>query len=226
MMTLEEILDSVLLESGMDTESTYVGNSKDAVARLVNLANRSLANLAQWPWQALRRTWSFTLSTDTSYTLPDDFGFFVPDTMYNSNYLGPVNFPSDASDWHYLQSSSGGAGDRVRARFLGNVVEIYEPTSGDTMRVEYVSKYAVLDTGGTAKQRFTVDTDTPRINDELVTQDIIWRYKKLIGLDYQADLLETKALEQKLHGQDGAAQTITPGQMESTSYPYYNLWRP
>ena len=225
-MTLEEILDSVLLESGMDTETSYVGNSKDAVVRLVNLANRSIANLSVWPWQALRRTWSFTLSDDTQYTLPTDFGSFIPDTMYNSNYLGTVNFPTDASDWHFLQSSSGGTGSRVRARFIGDVVEIYEPTSGDTMRVEYRSKYPVLDSGGTAKQRFTVDSDTSRINDDLLTQDIIWRYKKLIGLDYQADLMECKSLEQTLKGQDGAAQTITPGQSAEFDGPYYNLWRP
>lgn len=225
-MTLSEILDTVLLESGMPTETSYADNDDDSVKRLVNIANRSLQKLARHPWQALRKTWTQTLTEATEYPLPDDWRAFVPDTMFTENHLWPVNFPTDEGQWAYLQASGTGAGPRVQCRILQGQLHVYQPVSGETLRVEYISKYPVLN-GTTYKEKFTADDDTCLLDDDLVSWDILWRYKKLMGHnDWQADLAECKALQIRLWGQDEGSQTIRPGYEMGDTTPYYNLWRP
>lgn len=226
-MTLKEIIDAILLESGVGTEASYATNSEDAHKRMLYLVNRSSTVLSRYEWQALRSTHEFTLSTDTSYPLPDDYKAFIPDTFYTENRLWNVNFPASASEWAYLQATSGGNGVRVRARLIGDTIRIYEPDSGETLRFEYLTKYPVLATDGTTKKaRFTADDDTFILDDELLIMDTIWRYKKLVGLeDWREDLAASKLYERRLKGQESGAQTITPSE-DWGSTPYYELWRP
>lgn len=225
--TLQQVLDTVLLESGMPTESAYADSDDDAVKRLVNLANRSVRQLAKHPWQAIRATYTFTLSSDTQYPLPADYRAFVPDTMYEANRVSPVDFPAGEGEWAYLKSSNSGSGPRTRVRLLGNVIEVHEPVSGETVRVEYLTDCPVLDTDGTTKKaRFDADTDTCLLDDDLLEMDIIWRYKKLMGLqDWQVDLAAFRAYESHLRGTESGAKTITPGE-GTFQTPYYDLWRP
>lgn len=224
-MTLSEILDTVQLECGLSTYDAYAEAADEAVKRLLYFANRSISNLSRYPWQALRKTYTFTLTDDTSYTLPGDYRALIQDTMYTDSHLWPVDFPANEAEWAYLQASSGGTGPQVRVRLLGNTLNIYEPTAGETIRVEYLSNTPVIASDNTRKEKFTADTDSPVLDSDLVTQDIIWRYKKLLGMDFTPDLAEFKSLERILRGQEAGAQTIRPHQPEGDS-PYYNLWRP
>lgn len=223
-LTLKNMLDAVMLEAGMDTEAEYATSDVDAVKRLMYLANRAVDTLAMWPWQALRKTYTFTLTSATSYALPEDFQALLPDTTYDDSTMFGVDIPADDSEWAYLQSQSAGSDYRVKARILGGTLRVYQPNAGDTVRLEYLSSFAVQDSGGTAKQRFTADTDTTKLDDELVIRDTLWRYKKLMGLEFETDLMETKAYEKTLHGMSGGSKTIIPCQRDSTG-PYYDLWR-
>lgn len=226
-LTLKNMLDAVLLESGVATETAYAASDDDEVKRLLYLANRSIETLSRYPWQVLRKTYEFTLTSETTYQLPSDFRSFVPDTMYTDSHLWPVDFPSDASDWAYLQASSGGNGIAVRMRLLGNQLEVYQPTSGEVIRVEYVSKHPVQAADESYKERFTADTDTCVLDDDMVVRDILWRYKKLMGhVDWQADLMEAEAQKRVLKGQEAGARTINPCSSDEATGPYYDLWRP
>lgn len=226
-MTLKEMLDEVMLLSGMPTETAYVGNGSDAIERLVSIANREAQRLAMYPWQALRKTYTFTLTTATAYTLPDDFRAFVPDTMYTDSHLEAVDFPTNQGEWAYLQASTGGTGTRVQVRLLGDRLNVYQPTSGEEIRVEYWTKYPVLAADGvTTKQYFTADTDTCVLSDELLIQKVLARHKRLHNLpDWQADQADADREERILKGQDAGSKSIGPCE-DSAGDPYYDLWRP
>jgi len=226
-MNLKSILDEVMLLSGMDTETVYATATEDAVKRLVSIANQSAATFAQYPWQALRSRYEFTMSTATTEELPDDYRAIIPDTMFVNGQAWTVDFPTDTIEWSYLVSATGGAGIRRKMRLLDGEIHIYQPTSGDTVSFEYLSIYPVLNSVGTAKQRFTADTDTWRLDDDLIIKDVLWRYKKLIGhTDWQIDLAGYKAYELAAKGHDKGAQTIVPGDAYGfTGEPYYELWR-
>lgn len=224
-LTLLQILDEVSLLSGVDTNTEYVENTTDAVRGMVSLANQSAGVLSLYPWQGLRARYSFDMTTDTSYSLPTDYRAFVPDSMYVDGQSWKVDFPTDTGEWSYLQSGSISAGAQYRMRLLGDHILINDPTSGDTVSFEYLSKYPILDTDLVAKQRFTVDTDTWRLNDQLIIMDILWRYKKLVGEgDWQVDLADFKAYELSIKGHDKGSQTLIPGEVVfDVPLSYYNI---
>lgn len=227
-LTLKQMLDEVLLLSGVDTETSYVDQGTAEVERLVSLANRSASDLALYPWQGLRSRYTFTLTTDTEYALPADYLAFIPNTMYANGEVIRADFPTETGMWSYLQASSGATGARYQMRLLDNMIQVFQPDSGQVMSFEYQSKYPVLSSGGTAKQRFTADTDTFRLDDELLIRDVLWRYKKLVGEpDWQVDLADFRKYEGYVKGQDKSAQTLQPCDgYGAYGEPYYNLWRP
>lgn len=227
-MNLAGMLDSVLLESGMDTESAYVAATDDAVLRLVYLANRAARSIAtNYDWQALIRTFTFSLTTETKYALPTDIRAFVADTAYADSYLFGVDMRTRPQLWRYLQVNTTGTGPRYRMRVFGDKIQVYQPQSGDEITFEYISDNPVMAVDGTtSKKTFTVDTDTWRLDDDLLVMDIIWRYKKLLGLDWQVDAAEYKTYLRTVQGQQAPAKTIigTDGSEIPLGDPYTNTW--
>jgi len=229
-MTLQEMLDAVLLRSGLSTESSYAANTDDAVNRMVAFANEALSEISRYEWQAIKKIHEFTLSTETIYPLPDDFKAIIPDTFYTQNRLYAVTL-INPSDWGYLQATTGGSGFNVNARILADSIQIYQPTDGDVLRFEYTIKYPVLN-GTTKKETFTADDDTWKLDDELLIKCIKYKYQFVIGLDTTTDAngktkteREFDKYERLLKGQDSGSQMITPGPRVFSS-PYFDLWRP
>lgn len=226
-MTLKEILDDVCRECGIDINTVYATSTDDSVLRLLNLANRSAVRIATgYKWQALRSTYLFSMTTATEYDLPEDFRELVPDTAFNDSNIAGVAMRTPAPIWHYLQTNSGGTGPRYQARILGDKIKVYSPQSGDQITFEYLSKWGVLATDGTTyKQKFTADTDTWRLDDDLLEMDLIWRYKKLLGMeDWQVDYQEFQSYDRTVKGQEAGAQTIIGGEFDELPEPYTPTW--
>ena len=228
-MTLQEILDAVLLECGMDTETVYATSSKDAVLRLVKLANRAARSIATaHHWQALVSTYTFSLTSATTYDLPSDWRCIVPDTTYTDSTIDPVNMRVMPGDWRYLQVNSSGSGPRYNMRVMGDKIHVYSPNSGDEISFEYISDHAVMDTDGSTTQKlFDADTDTWRLDDDLLIMCLVWRLKKLLGLpDWQVDIVEYKSYLRTTIGQDAPAKTIVssdPGDY-TLPEPHTDTW--
>jgi len=110
-------------------------------------------------------------------------------------------------------------------RLINGKIEVFDPNDGDTVSFEYHSDYPVLSSASVAKARFTADDDTFVLDDDLLTMDIMWRYKKLLGLpDWQIDLAETTAYAKTLKGQEAGAKTIYCGETDVLGIPYTPLW--
>jgi len=229
-MTLSEILDAVLLESSVDTENVYYASTDPAVRRLVAMADRSASRLAAaHDWQALRRTYTLTLDSNTDYALPSDFGALVADTAFQDSYIHPIDMRTDPEYWGYLQSASSGVGPRARFRILGDRLHVYAPQSGQTVRYEYLSNHPIVDTDGTTtKQRWEADTDTFRLDDDLLVMDLVWRYQRLIGLEaWQDHRTEFMSHMRTVKGREAGAKTIIGGEYDMRfGEPYTDLWLP
>ena len=227
-LTLKQMLDAVMLESSLDPETVYYTATDYATRRLVALADRSATRLStQHTWQALRRTYSFSLSTDTDYAMPDDFRELVPDTAYQNDYIESIDMRTDPGWWGYLQSASGGSGMRGRFRILGGRLHVYEPVSGDDVRFEYVSSHPILATDGTTtRARWGADTDTFKLDDDLLIMDVTWRYQRLIGLESWEDHRgEFNTYLRTVKGQEAGAKTIIGGEYAmGFQEPYTDLW--
>lgn len=213
----------VLGESGFDVPTAVVA-ATDKMAFYV--ACRSVRELRRHQWQKLIKSTTVNMTAATDYALASDFLAYVPDTLWSNGGTRPVNMPTTPSTWTILKSGIGMNPGQYNCRFINDRLEIQNPTDGEQLRYEYVSKNALTDSGGTAKEMFTADTDLWVLDDELFLADFRWRYKKEKGLDdWQVDLEEFRRYRNRLAGDDAGSQTIYPGDpYASRPRPYFNDW--
>lgn len=225
-MNLKEILNQVLSECGFAESPQFFAAQNSDVKQLIALAQRSARVLSKHNWQSLRSSHEVTLTTDTSYSLPTDFRQFIPDTTFAEGRADKPNFPPSNEAWAYTESRNINNSLRYRIRIAEGALQVQNPVVGEVIRFEYVSNYPVLDVLATPKARFTRDSDTWRLDDDLIQMDLVWRFKKLKGLDdWQIDFQDFNNYSRKLLGTDNNAQSInTVGPSEVAFEPVADLW--
>lgn len=209
MTTLATILDNVLDETGFDKPSSYFGNSEEAAVRARRLANASIAEMLRIDHRELVKEGTISMTTATKYDLPDDLHRFMPNTMYESGQADPVNFP--ATDMRFAVINSSGIGDGVwtNVRIVDGQFEVDEPEDGETLEYTYLRNTPVQATGGgSLKAAYTADTDEWLLDDRLHELDIIWRWKKLHGMDYQDDFGLYRQYKNSFMARDGGNRVV------------------
>ena len=212
-MTLLSIVQDACDDIGFPDPSTVVGNSK--AGQYLRLANREIEALSKHPWEVLVKEHTFDLvAADQDYALPADYRFLVPSTQWNRDSQRRIVWIT-SEEWQFFKGWTTVNGLSLRARIRGGEFE-FEQTiaSGDagiTIAYEYVSKYPVETSGGTAKQKFTVDDDVSLIDEELVTLGLIWRIKKAKGLDWQPDFSEYKYQVDLAKARSGGSRKLMLG---------------
>jgi hypothetical protein len=72
---------------------------------------------------------------------------------------------------------------------------------------EYISLNWVLDVDGvTYKAAFTADTDTSVLNEPVMTDGVVWRFKSAKGLDFTEEFQEYEEKVARLVAQDGGGK--------------------
>jgi hypothetical protein len=209
MTTLATILDTVIDETGYEAPSSYFGNTDEAAKRGRVLANASAQYLVTLRHRNLIKTGTIDMTTATTYAVPADVLAFVQDTMYEQGDSQPVHFPTTDQQFAVVNASGVGDGVLTNVRIIDGNFEIDEPKNGETLEYTYRSKHPIQATGGGAtKAKYTADTDVWLLDDRLHELDIIWRWRKLHGMDYQDDLAMYKRYERSYLGRDGGYRSI------------------
>jgi hypothetical protein len=103
------------------------------------------------------------------YSLPTDYDSITPTTQWDKSKHWSMIGPLDAQQWAYITSGFISTGPRVRWRLLGSTFQIWPGFSNaELLGFEYQSKAWARDANGTAKNSFTVDTDTCIYQDRLI----------------------------------------------------------
>ncbi len=225
-MNLREILSAVLGEAGFLVPDAFVGSNSPDDVQMVYLANRASSFLLEKGFQRLHKRSSITLTTATSYDLPNDFLELVPDTARVNGRIDTLNLPTSAPLWAYLQASTAASNYIVKARILDNKLNVFSPSPGDVVSFEYVSKYPVLGADGvTYQQRFLADLDSWLLDDDLIVLEVRWRFERAKGLpDWQATAAEAQQYRNSVMGRDSSSQTILSNDGPFDPAPYTNLW--
>lgn len=236
--TLKLLLDQVCAEIGFDVPGIYFNSTDENIRQMVAIANRSAIRLRDLHLQQMVRVANITLSGGTTvswspdvraYTLPSDFLALVPDTTYQQGRIDMADFPTSPTTWNYLISRSGPEGLRIRCRIEGGLLYVFSPEVTETVKFEYISKFPIDGTVGDSRliprEQFTADADTWRLDDPLIEMDVIWRYKKAKGLDWEMDRGEYQLYENALRARDRGAKTIAwPCGEPYPNAPFTNLW--
>lgn len=204
MATLLSICQNAIQDIG-DTAvpATIAGNTNPTAIQLLALANRGGKALTlKHDWDELIYEHTFTTTDGTAgYALPSDFRKFAFLTYWDRTNLRNVFGPITPREWQYLTSSgvSTAAVDRAFRVMRGEFKIFPTPdVTGDTIAFEYYSKNWCESSGGTGQDAFAADADVPRLDEELLTLDIRWRYLASKGEAYEEEYNEWMAYRDTL----------------------------
>ena len=218
-MSLLSICQDVCYETGVIAPSTIVGNTDSTARQLFRLANRTGEELSQAspPWEFLISEHTITLVSGTqTYALPSDIRWQVPDTTWNRTDDRRVVNPLSAKEWATEKGYETVGGLELEARIKGNLFEIEQDVGsgedGDIIAFEYISDKWAQTNVGVAQKKFQSDTDSCLLCEELITQGILWRFKKAKGLDdWVSDERSFELLKAKMLARTGGSRSISMG---------------
>ena len=217
-MTLLTICQDASKVIGITAPDAVTSSTDTSVIQLLSVANQEgRALVQQYPWNVITKEGSFTTAATESQgamtTIASDFGRFSNNTMWNRTtdrkYYGPIT----DSEWQRLKATvSAGVTNYFRIRG-GLLIMHPTPAASESVFFEYISEDWVDTSGGTTANadKFTGDSQTTVLVEELVVLGVVWRFLKLKGLPYDQQYLEyqTRLADYSMH--DGAKPILRMG---------------
>lgn len=180
-------------------------------------------------WSSLITSTTITTVDGTAnYALPDDFRAFANMSQWDRTNSLPLAGPTSAGTWQFLKSGIAASATINRwFRVQNGYVYIHPtPSSADTLAYDYYSKNWIIKQADSSYQHtFNSDNDTLRLDEELVTMGLKWRFLQAKGFPYQPEYLEYEVLKSELYGDDGGRGVISLGRpyMNHTNLPDTNF---
>lgn len=146
------------------------------------------------------------------YAMPADYDHMVDRTQWDKTQHWEMIGPETAQQWQWLKSGYIATGPRVRWRRLGGYFQVWPAISAaEYLGMEYVSNSPVRAAAGTAKQSFTVDTDTCIFPDGLMIVGLKNLYYQAKGFgDQYSDKYEELLALAKANDQGSATLHMAP----------------
>ena len=210
-MTLLTICQDAAKIIGITAPDAVTSSTDTSVIQLEAVTNQEgRAQVQRYKWEVLIQEGSHTTiaaeSQGAMTTIATDFGRFSNNTLWNRTtdrkYYGPIT----GSQWQRIKAIvSGGITNYFRIRG-GNLLMTPTPTAGESVNFEYVSKNWVDTSGGSTANadKFTGDSQTTVLEEELIVLGVVWRFLKLKGLPYDQQFLEYQTRVMEYTNQDGA----------------------
>lgn len=175
---------------GFAAPTTIINNTDDDAKILKHAAIQTGRELARrYKWNALLTPTSFTtVSGTTLYDRPSDFKQFANLTFWNETEARPLIGPYTPIAWAELTRGINVNGYTYTFRQIGNQIEISpSPPNGQTIGYDYYSYAYCQDSGGTPLEAWSSDTDTSRLDEDLFTLGIRYRFLQRQELPYEED---------------------------------------
>jgi hypothetical protein len=206
-MSLLTIIQDAAYDLNLNSPSSVINSTDTLVLQLLSLAKRDIKDLSyRFDWQALIVEETFTsAATQVQASLPSDFLRMVDETMNNRTQHWRVLGPLSPQEWQRRLSLGAQVGVVNSFRIYGNSIYFYPvPPAGNSIYYEYISNKLVQAADDTLKATFTLDTDTCRIDENIVTLGVKWRFLKAKGLDYSEEFRSYESALESVFGSDGA----------------------
>ena len=146
-----------------------------------------------------------------NYALPDGFIAFAQSSHWDRSNWRRVRGPASAAEWQWFKvrlvtPSELNRWFRIQGkRFYMNPT----PSVSDVeISYDYFSKNWVQPTEGADKDGYTADTDTPLLDEELLTLDLKWRFLQAKGFPAEVEYREWDDMLSTILANSGGARTI------------------
>jgi len=227
MATIKTMLNNVLAQSGFLEKPAFFSASDPDDKQMTAIANRVADEILNYfTWPAMRTSGSITMTTATSYDLPVDFKELVPDSAWETDGSRKANWPVPDNTWYMYKYSALSSGITMQIKMYGDTIQTVDPVEGEVVSFDYISKYPTLTAGSVAQEKFTADTDTWKMDDQLLTLGIQAHWQQAKGMpSYQEHMMNYRLKLNEAIGRASAAQTISDKRGPLFGSPYYPLWR-
>lgn len=196
-MTLLTIVQDAAVILGLAEPAVVIASTDLATKKLLKLANQAGRELSKYhDWQTLivEQAYTSIATEEQTNALPStDYGRMVynPEIWDRTSNLRLAG-PTPQRYWALLKSGIGTGGVTGYWRILGNELRILPVmTAGHTLGFEYISRRWAQSSGGTPQETFLNDADTALVPEELITLEIIWRFRQSRGFAQYAEDLST-----------------------------------
>ena len=188
--TLLQIVQDACSDIGMARPSVVASATLETPIRMLRILNKAGIQLQkEIAWNELLTVRTFTpVAAQAQVEPPSDYGRMSPmtglwDVSLRRNAVGPIS----TDKWLELLTMTTTGGDKYWTLIAGKFNIYPVPAVTDSFNYAYQSKNWVVN-GSSYKDAFDADDDEPRIDAELLTLELIWRWKSAIGLDYAEDM--------------------------------------
>ncbi len=134
--------------------------------------------------------------------------------------------PTPQRYWALLKSGVTTGGVSGYWRILGNQLHVLPVmTAGHTLGFEYITKRWAESASGDPQESFMADTDTAKVSEDLITLEIIWRFRHSRGFaQYAEDLSTCEREKEKAASADRGTGRIRPESNDMGAYPLPPTW--
>jgi hypothetical protein len=194
-------------------DALYASTDRTAqeLAEVANAALDMINRAHRWRKLVQRATYTGDGST-VDYDLPDDYGFMPDDQqVWSSTAQIPLLPVHSLDDWLAMDVRNFNPGTNAWIIYGGQIHFTPALDSGEVANHFYQSTASVQPATGNSKSTFTLDTDTFRIDDELLRKAIIYLWKQDKGLPYAEFQNDYEILKEKLIARDKGATIMRQG---------------
>jgi hypothetical protein len=200
-MTLLTVCRSVLAETGWPALSAIASNTDGTAQQIFEIANTELTNLSQgFDWPQLETEYNFnTVPTQQNYLFPADFRAVEHNSAFDKAQYYPIRGSVSIEEWNARKNGLLANVSRTAFRIIYvNGAPGFElvptPSTVRALVVNYWSKYFAYDSNGVAIPGYAADSDVSKVPEDMVKLGVKWRFRRIKGLDFSAELSEYNAM--------------------------------
>lgn len=226
--TILGMIQEVCRKIGLEIPDSIFSSTVREHIELAEIANevRDMITRAH-RWRKLLQRATYTGDGSTkNFNLPEDFGWMPDDQqIWSSTAQTPFTRVQSLDDWLAMEVRKFNPGRNGWIIYGGQMHFTPALDNSESAYHYYQSTASVAPATGTAKSTFTLDTDTFRIDDQLLKLGMCYLWKQHKGLPYAEFLNDFEVLKEKLIARDRGATMFVQGRMRwpadvVTAYPF------
>ena len=194
--------------------STIIGNSSP-LSMLLKVCAQDVGRSLEraYKWQALKKSYSFATSDGvTAYDVPEEMRRFVNMSIWSATDQWPLINVGHAR-YRELLSGIVVSSIRFQYEFSANQINLNPAPAADSVNIvfDYFTSYFCETSGGTGLDRWAADTDVSRLDGNLMSLGVRYRYLARQGLPYEEEKAEFLSAISDLRADDQPLSVIDVG---------------
>jgi hypothetical protein len=213
-MTMLQIVQEACKDVGQPRPALVASATLETPLRMLRLLNKAGQQLIKdHDWNALMDVETFTptaTQVQASHP-PTDYDRMTSQTqLWDIGNKRPLIGPLSITKWLRLVVDAQQSIDHYWTLIGGKINVLPVPAVTDSFVYAYQTKnWAFAADGTTGKPVLTLDDDVPRISDELLVLELVWRWKQSIGIDYGEDMATSNRMKEMIIAADRGPRILS-----------------